>query len=231
MKQSGGYVWAYSEPGQGATFKIYLPRVDSPAETLVSERLDLVFDRGTETVLLAEDDSSLRALTAQMLRGAGYTVLEAADGKAALEIANGHLSSIDMVLTDVIMPGMSGGELIVHLRHLRPERKLAVLFMSGYAGDFINRAGVPESDAEIGCCYENRTELDCSPPSHFGRIAGTALERRCVNRESAILIEAKTSSGKRSQPCWPPRGVPGTFTIWSRPHRGPSAIWSAKTSW
>ena len=149
VKQSGGYVWAYSEPGQGATFKIYLPRVDSPAETLVSERLDLVFDRGTETVLLAEDDNSLRALTAQMLRGAGYTVLEAADGKAALEIANGHLSSIDMVLTDVIMPGMSGGDLIVHLRHLRPKRKLAVLFMSGYAGDFINRAGVPESDAYV----------------------------------------------------------------------------------
>src|SRR5208337_1830365 len=85
--------------------------------------------------------------------------------------------------------------------------------------------------AEIGCCYENRTELDCSPPSHFGRIVGTALERRCVNRESAILIEAKTSGGKRRQPCRPPRGLPGTFTTWSRPHRGPSAIWSAETSW
>jgi len=149
VKQSGGYVWVYSEPRRGATFKIYLPRVDRPAETLASERLDLVFDRGTETVVLVEDDNSLRALTAQLLRGAGYTVLEAADGKAALEIANGHLSSIDMVLTDVIMPGMSGGELIVRLRNLRPERKLAVLFMSGYAGDFISRAGVPESDAYV----------------------------------------------------------------------------------
>jgi two-component system cell cycle sensor histidine kinase/response regulator CckA len=116
VKQSGGYIWVYSEPKRGATFKIYLPRVDSPAQTLVSDRPDLVFDRGTETVLLVEDDNSLRALTAELLRGAGYTVVEAADGSAALEIANRRLDSIDLVLTDVIMPGMSGGELVVHLR-------------------------------------------------------------------------------------------------------------------
>jgi CheY-like chemotaxis protein len=149
VKQSGGYIWAYSEPGRGATFKIYLPRVDSPAQTLHSERRDLAFDRGTETVLLVEDDNSLRALTAQLLRGAGYTVLEAVDGNAAIEIANPRLDSIDLVLTDVIMPGMSGGDLIVHLRHLQPKAKLAVLFMSGYAGDFISRAGVLESDRYV----------------------------------------------------------------------------------
>jgi two-component system cell cycle sensor histidine kinase/response regulator CckA len=149
VKQSGGYIWTYSEPERGATFKIYLPRVDSPAQTLHTERLDLVFDRGTETILLVEDDNSLRALTAELLRGAGYTVLEAADGNAAIELANRQLSPIDLVLTDVIMPGMSGGELIVHLRHLRPKPKLAVLFMSGYAGDFISRAGVPESDGYV----------------------------------------------------------------------------------
>jgi PAS domain S-box-containing protein len=149
VKQSGGYIWAYSEPGRGATFKIYLPRVGSPAQTLHSERRDLVFDRGTEAVLLVEDDNSLRALIAELLRGAGYTVLEAADGNAAIEIANPRLDSIDLVLTDVIMPGMSGGDLIVHLRHLQPKAKLAVLFMSGYAGDFISRAGVPESDRYV----------------------------------------------------------------------------------
>ncbi len=147
VKQSGGYIWAYSEPGRGATFKIYLPRVGSPAPTLHSERLDLVFDHGTETVLLVEDDNSLRALTAELLRGAGYIVLEAADGNAAIEIANRHLDSIGLVLTDVIMPGMSGGDLVVHLRHLRS--KLAVLFMSGYASDLISRAGVPESDRSV----------------------------------------------------------------------------------
>jgi PAS domain S-box-containing protein len=149
VKQSGGYIWAYSEPGRGATFKIYLPRVGSPAQTLHSERRDLVFDRGTETVLLVEDDNSLRALTAELLRGAGYTVLEAADGNAAIEISNPRLDSIDLVLTDVIMPGMGGGDLIVYLRHLQPKAKLAVLFMSGYAGDFISRAGVPESDRYV----------------------------------------------------------------------------------
>jgi CheY-like chemotaxis protein len=94
-------------------------------------------------------DNSLRALTAQLLRGAGYTVFEAADGNAAIEIANPRLESIDLVLTDVIMPGMSGGDLIVHLRHLQPKAKLVVLFMSGYAGDFISRAGVPESDRYV----------------------------------------------------------------------------------
>jgi PAS domain S-box-containing protein len=147
VKQSGGYIWAYSEPTRGATFKIYLPRVDSPAEALSSERSELAFDGGAEAVLLVEDDDSLRALAGELLRGAGYTVWEAADGNAAIEMVNRHLNSIDLVLTDVIMPGMSGGDLIVHLRHLQP--KLAVLFMSGYASDLISRAGVPESNRSV----------------------------------------------------------------------------------
>ena len=147
VKQSGGYIWAYSEPKRGTTFKIYLPRVDSPAETLIAERPDSAFDRGAEAVLLVEDDDSLRALTAELLRGGGYSVLEAAAGNAAIEIAKRHGNSIDLVLTDVIMPGMSGGDLIVHLRHLQP--KVAVLFMSGYASDLISRAGVPESDRSV----------------------------------------------------------------------------------
>ncbi len=147
VKQSGGYIWAYSEPARGTTFKIYLPRIDSRAEALTSERPDLVFDRGTEAILLVEDDDPLRALTAELLRGAGYTVLEAADGNAALEMAERHRNSIDLVLTDVIMPGMNGGDLVVHLRHLLP--KLAVLFMSGYASDLISRAGVPEPDRSV----------------------------------------------------------------------------------
>jgi CheY-like chemotaxis protein len=91
-----------------------------------------------------EDEGPLRALTAELLRGAGYTVLEATDGNAAIGIAKRHRNSIDLVLTDVIMPGMSGGDLIVHLLSLQP--KLAILFMSGYASDLIIRAGVPESE-------------------------------------------------------------------------------------
>jgi two-component system cell cycle sensor histidine kinase/response regulator CckA len=147
VKQSGGYIWVYSEPLRGATFKIYLPRVDSPPQTLHSERPDLAFDRGTETVLLVEDDVSLRGLTAILMRGAGYTVLDAADGAAAIEIAERHRNSIDLVLTDVIMPGMNGGDLIVRLRRLQP--RLPVLFMSGYTSDLISRAGVPEPDRSV----------------------------------------------------------------------------------
>lgn len=144
VKQSGGYVWAYSEPMRGTTFKIYLPRVDSPAEVLTAQKSDFVFDRGTETILLVEDDNPLRVLTAELLRTAGYAVLEAIDGNAAIEIARKHHGSIDLVLTDVIMPGMSGGDLIAYLRQLQP--KLAILFMSGYASDLITRAGVPEPE-------------------------------------------------------------------------------------
>ena len=138
MKQSGGYVWAYSEPMRGTTFKIYFPRVDGPAEKLSAPRPELVFDRGTETILLVEDDDAVRALIAELLRGAGYTVLEANGANTAIEMAERHRNSIHLVLTDVIMPGMSGGDLIVHLRALQPN--LAILFMSGYASDLIGRA-------------------------------------------------------------------------------------------
>jgi two-component system cell cycle sensor histidine kinase/response regulator CckA len=144
VKQSGGYVWAYSESMRGTTFKIYFPRVDGAAEKLSAPRPELVFDRGTETILLVEDEAAVRALIAELLRGAGYTVLEANEANAAIEIAERHRNSIHLVLTDVIMPGLSGGDLIVHLRTLQPN--LAILFMSGYASDLIGRAGVAEPE-------------------------------------------------------------------------------------
>ncbi|HYM75623.1 MAG TPA: PAS domain S-box protein [Candidatus Dormibacteraeota bacterium] len=144
VKQSGGYVWAYSEPMRGTTFKIYFPRIDGPAEKLTIPRSDLIFDRGTETILLVEDDDAVRALIAELLRGAGYTVLEANGANTAIEVAERHRNSIHLVLTDVIMPGMSGGDLIVHLRAL--QLNLAILFMSGYASDLISRAGVTEPE-------------------------------------------------------------------------------------
>jgi two-component system cell cycle sensor histidine kinase/response regulator CckA len=144
VKQSGGYVWAYSEPMRGTTFKIYFPRIDGSAEKLIAPRSDLAFDRGTETILLVEDDDAVRALIAELLRGAGYTVLEANGANAAIEVAERHRNSIHLVLTDVIMPGMSGGDLIVHLRAHQPN--LAILFMSGYASDLISRAGVTEPE-------------------------------------------------------------------------------------
>lgn len=147
VKQSGGYIWAYSEPRQGTTFKVYLPRVDGPAEALIAQKAERVFDRGTETILLVEDDNALRAVTSDLLRSVGYFVLEANDGDSAIEIAKQHGNSIDLVLTDMVMPGMSGSDLIVHLRRLEP--KLATLFMSGYAGDLVGRASVVGPDTMV----------------------------------------------------------------------------------
>lgn len=144
VKQSGGYVWAYSEVGRGTTFRIYLPRVDATPQSLKTQRSDVVLNRGSETILLVEDDDLLRKLTAELLRSEGYTILEAADATTALAIVKKQPTSIHLVLTDVIMPGMSGGDLAAHLRPLNP--KLAVLFMSGYAGDLVARAGIGEPD-------------------------------------------------------------------------------------
>lgn len=144
VKQSGGYIWAYSEPQHGATFKVYLPRVDSPAEMLTAQTVDFVFDRGTETILVVEDDRSLRALVTELLKSAGYTVLAAANGTEAIEIVERNEDPIDLVLTDVVMPGMSGSDLITHLRRTRQE--IAALFMSGYTGDLILDASALRSE-------------------------------------------------------------------------------------
>lgn len=144
VKQNSGYVWAYSELGRGSTFKIYLPRVVGKAESIKPDQSEAIIDRGTETILLVEDDNLMRAMTADLLKGGGYNVLEAADANGALQIAKEHRASIDLVLTDVVMPGMSGADLSAHLRSLQPRMK--VLFMSGYPGDLLAHAGVPEAE-------------------------------------------------------------------------------------
>jgi two-component system cell cycle sensor histidine kinase/response regulator CckA len=123
VKQSGGYVWVYSERGRGTTFKVYLPRVGGRPEFLKPEQTDVAIDRGTETILLVEDDKLLRELTVELLRSGGYRVLQAAEANAALDIAKEHSGSVDLVLTDVIMPGMSGADLVVHLRAFSAERR------------------------------------------------------------------------------------------------------------
>jgi CheY-like chemotaxis protein len=139
VKQSGGYVWVYSEPGLGTTFKIYLPRVEgTPAPLLHPEPVAGPF-RGTETILLAEDEPSLRTLAHRVLEGLGYTVLEAQDGPSALTLAGRHPGSIDLLVTDVVMPGMSGRELAQRLHELYPE--IRVLFMSGYSDEAIANNG------------------------------------------------------------------------------------------
>ena len=133
VKQNKGFIWAYSEPAMGTVFKIYLPCVrgrDHAAE--VEDLKSEPATRGSETVLLVEDEQAVRRATAEFLTLQGYTVLEAKDGVDALTVAKSHESNIDLLVTDVVMPNMSGGQLAKELGQLRPDTKL--LFVSGYAG-------------------------------------------------------------------------------------------------
>jgi two-component system, cell cycle sensor histidine kinase and response regulator CckA len=133
VKQNKGFIWVYSEPGQGSVFKIYLPCVTEhrPAEE-AKDANPQVMARGSETILLVEDEPAVRRAAAEFLGLHGYTVLEAKDGLDALSVAQNHSSPIHLAITDVVMPNMSGGQLAKELARLRPETRL--LFVSGYAG-------------------------------------------------------------------------------------------------
>jgi PAS domain S-box-containing protein len=133
VKQSGGYVWVYSELGHGSVFKVYLPRVDQPVRQIPAGDLAPATISGSETVLVVEDEESVRALICNILQQNGYAVLEANIPALALEIARQH-QSIDLVLTDVVMPGMNGPTMAKKLEEIRPGLK--VLYMSGYSGGF-----------------------------------------------------------------------------------------------
>ena len=140
VKQSGGYVWVYTELGHGTTFKVYLPRVmESPAPR-PSEGRQAPTIGGSETVLIAEDEAAVRAVARQALERQGYTVLEASSAHAALDLAQRHSGPLHLLLTDVVMPGMSGRTLAVRLLELRPE--LRVIYMSGYTDEAITRHGM-----------------------------------------------------------------------------------------
>jgi CheY-like chemotaxis protein len=139
VKQSGGHVGVYSEKGRGSTFKVYLPRAAGQPSSGRSS-LGLPMPRGSETLLLVEDDGAIRALAERVLLGCGYAVLCAPDGAAALDVAAGHGGAIDLLLTDVVMPRLGGGELVRRLAAVRPGLK--VLFLSGYADDAVVRHGV-----------------------------------------------------------------------------------------
>ena len=133
VKQNRGFVWAYSEPGQGSVFKIYLPCVTEhkAAEPAMAAQPETPAN-GSETILLVEDETAVRRATAEFLSLRGYTVLEARDGLEALGIVKDYASTIHLTVTDVVMPNMSGGELAKELARLRPETRL--LFVSGFAG-------------------------------------------------------------------------------------------------
>ncbi|HVG32634.1 MAG TPA: ATP-binding protein [Pyrinomonadaceae bacterium] len=139
VKQSGGNVWVYSEVGRGTTFKIYLPCVDSPAEEFKTS-IETKAPAGTETVLLVEDEEMVRNMTREILQESGYQVLEATHGQEALTVAERHAGPIHLMLSDVVMPQMSGRELAEQLSPVRREMK--VLYMSGYTDDAIVHHGV-----------------------------------------------------------------------------------------
>ena len=145
VKQSGGFIWVYSELGQGTTIRVYLPRVDSSPMPLLPGNATVEIRKGTETVLLVENAESLRTLAKEFLKANGYAVLDAENGKEALRIAGAFGGTIHLLLTDVIMPGMGGKQLAEHLTSLRPATR--VLYMSGYSNDGIVQSGILESGA------------------------------------------------------------------------------------
>jgi len=149
VKQSGGYVWVYSEPGRGTSFKVYLPRVwDEQTTPGRDRRIDgKALPQGTETVLLVEDEKGVRELAREYLEMTGYTVIEAENGHTALELAALHSGPIHLLMTDVVMPGISGRELSERVKSIRPG--IRVLFMSGYTDQAVVHHGILETDAVL----------------------------------------------------------------------------------
>jgi PAS domain S-box-containing protein len=142
VKQSGGYIWVYSEPSKGSTFKVYLPRVEESVEELAPPQLQPDSQRGSETILLVEDEEAVRDLIQTVLTDHGYDVIPSHDPQHALEIAATFAHEIHMLLTDVVMPGMSGRELATRVAGRR--RGIRVLFMSGYTDNVITSGGMLE---------------------------------------------------------------------------------------
>jgi PAS domain S-box-containing protein len=147
VRQSGGDVWVYSEVGQGTTFKIYLPLTNPVSLRVSTPKAAGPTERGTETILVAEDDDALRALILRVLTGNGYSVLEARNGRAALELCTTHKGRIDLVLSDVIMPELGGRALVERLDRSQPDAR--VIFMSGYTDDDVFRRALIDHQTDF----------------------------------------------------------------------------------
>jgi CheY-like chemotaxis protein len=143
VQQSSGHIWVYSEPGQGTTFKIYFPEAAGTPKAPVEKTESKLILTGSETLLVVEDEEAVRTLAVRILREHGYTVLSASDGEEALRLARAYKELIHMVLTDVIMPGISGNTLVTRLRISRP--RIKSLFISGYTDDAIVHHGILDS--------------------------------------------------------------------------------------
>jgi CheY-like chemotaxis protein len=147
VKQSGGYIWVYSELGQGSVFKIYLPRVDAAVQQSRPSELAPELLRGVETILLVEDEQSVRTLTRSLLEDGGYTVLEASNGMHALELAGRHSGPIHLLLTDMVMPGMNGRVLAQKMTEGHPG--IRVVYISGYTGSLSGHEELFDSGATL----------------------------------------------------------------------------------
>jgi DNA-binding NtrC family response regulator len=145
VKQSGGYIWVYSEPGRGTTFKLYFPLELERPPIQAARGAPVSGDDEYQTILVVDDDDHVRAVARDVLRENGYRVVEARTGEEADRLAAEYSGSIDLVVTDVIMPGMTGCNLVVYLRRARPG--LRALFMSGYGQHAIAHHDVLASNA------------------------------------------------------------------------------------
>jgi two-component system cell cycle sensor histidine kinase/response regulator CckA len=147
VKQSGGDIWVYSEPGQGTTFKLYFPRVAEPVSPgSIQEPSHQGRSQG-ETVILVEDEAQVRDLTARMIKRLGYTVLTAANGEEALALSQTHPGKISLLVTDVVMPFKSGKQVADALLATRPD--LRVLYLSGYTENTVVNYGVLDSSVDF----------------------------------------------------------------------------------
>jgi len=173
VKQSGGYIWVYSEPGKGTTFKTYLPLVEESPEPAGLRATRAEPSRGSETILLVEDEESLRVMTRTLLVQSGYHVLDADSGAQALEIAHRHEETIHLLLTDVVLPGMRGRELAERMVLFRPD--LRVLLMSGYTDHAIAAQGV----LDVGTFFLQKP---------FTRDALTREVRKVLDIKAAIKV-------------------------------------------
>jgi two-component system, cell cycle sensor histidine kinase and response regulator CckA len=147
VKQSGGDIWVYSEPGRGTTFKLYFPRVAEPVSAGVIEDPQPLHRDGGETVMLVEDETQVRDLEVRMLKQLGYTVLAAANGEEAMEISRAYLGEISLLVTDVVMPNMSGRQVADALLASRPG--IRVLYLSGYTENTVVNHGVLDSNVNF----------------------------------------------------------------------------------
>lgn len=198
VKQSEGHVWVYSELGKGTSFKIYLPRVGDTGEVLpVPVQAEVQPARGNETILLVEDEVTLRGLVKQYLQNQGYTILEATDGASAIRISTDYRNPIHLLLTDVIMPGMNGREVASRVSAGRPETK--VLYVSGYTENAIGHNGLLEEGVTLlqkpftlpTLKAKVREMLDQLPPLEVPMSAHAVVAAQIKGREKLARLRAK----------------------------------------